>query len=124
MKLNFGKFKGDNLSDVPVSYLWWLTCWELDGEKVVSVWADYTGRNWQDKIEDFLETAQNCANKFLLTKHISLVWKARKLFKTRRYCAFCYGVMPAIGHSRQNGAKHSDWDYRMLHKECWKRCRY
>ena len=120
MILRFGKFKGDNLTEVPTHYLWWLTCWELDGVRVVSVWADYDGETWQEKIVDFLENAQRCAHTYLLRKHISIVWEARKLFKHERYCARCHGVMPAIGHSRSGGANHSDWDDRMLHKSCWK----
>ena len=119
MKLLFGKYKDENVTDVPACYLWWLTCWELDNDTVKSVWANFDGETWKEKISDFLEEAPNCAHKFLIRKYLSVVWKARQLFKHRRYCAWCNTVMPHVGHSRSGGANHPDWNCRILHKKCW-----
>ena len=125
MKLQFGKYKGYSVEDVPADYLWWLTCWDLDDSaRVKSIWADYDGQSWQERVRDFLEDAPNCAHKYLLRKHIRVVWEARKIYKQRRYCAWCHETMPAIGHAREGGADHPDWKTRMLHKQCWQEVKF
>lgn len=35
-------------------------------------------------------------------------------------CKYCNKKLVSIGHKRQNGANHNDWDDRMYHKKCWK----
>ena len=55
--LAFGKYKGEPISNIPIPYVWWLTCWKLDNEKVVSIWANYSGATWREKIDDFLLNA-------------------------------------------------------------------
>lgn len=46
--------------------------------------------------------------------------RGAKARKPRRLCHFCGRPLQAIGAARANGAPHSEWDGRDLHKRCWK----
>ncbi len=35
-------------------------------------------------------------------------------------CKFCNETLVSIGNKRKNGANHTDWEGRDLHKKCWK----
>ena len=118
MKLSFGKYKGERLYDVPPTYLFWLTCWELDEDRVVAVWSHYDGYNYKEKISDYLEDCPS-ARRYLIENHLHVVWEARKVFERKRICAHCFGKLVPVGTARRNGKAHRDWSSRKLHKSCW-----
>lgn len=35
-------------------------------------------------------------------------------------CKFCNEPLVSVGNKRKNGANHTDWEGRDLHKKCWK----
>jgi len=35
-------------------------------------------------------------------------------------CKWCGKSLVTIGNDRKNGKHHDDWEYRELHKKCWK----
>ena len=119
MMLRFGKFKGNTLTQIPVDYLFWLTCWEVNENEVESVWSRYEVLTFREQMELFLINSYNNAYKYLIRKQLHVVWAARNVFKDKRYCARCFRVMPSIGHDRKNGKNHTDWEGRMFHKCCW-----
>jgi len=49
----------------------------------------------------------------------STIHLAQQYIDEKKLCWKCGVVMPSIGTSRHNGANHSDWDDRILHKRCW-----
>jgi hypothetical protein len=122
MKLYFGKHRGEQLHEVPNSYLFWLTCWELDEAKLIAVWSHFDGATYKHKISAYLNEC-NQARRFLIVNQLNVVWAARKLFERKRICAYCFGKLVPIGFDRANGKNHSDWSSRKLHKVCWSEIR-
>lgn len=98
MILNFGKYKGYNISEIDESYLLFLA-----GE---DVWDD-NARNW------------------IKRNHPEAIKAAKEFLKEKRtikpgMCKACGGKLVPIGHSRSNGADHKDWKSRIYHKKCYK----
>ena len=139
MTLDFGKYKGTHITDVPNKYLGWLTKWEVgvycscEGEdcddncdsrpaKVRRVDKKGCSREcWMDgeRIPCDSDCDSCSAIRFLATKP-DIVEAAREEAMKRRLCCSCWKVMPSIGYSRSNGKAHDDWDTRFLHKKCWR----
>ena len=111
----FGKYRGTPLTDVPKEYLRFLTCWKLDSG-VVPIWQGYTGRNYREKVAKMPESPQV----WLVKTHPAIVWEARKLWESRRWCFSCGRHLVAVGTSRENGKCHADWGWRKLHKKCYR----
>ena len=128
--LLFGKHKGKRLDQVPNEYVGWLTMWEVFYHCCNDV-ANCEGEcGGQVKIRCSTKkdcgrycNPPNCATCESLTflkRQTEVVTAARDETKRRRLCRECWKVMPSIGHNRTNGAGHSDWDERFLHKKCFR----
>ena len=87
---------------IPVAYLVWLACYELDGAEIVDDTSTRGGIPW------------------LLKNKRDYIIFARREMQRRRLCFNCFKVLPAIGRARMNGADHDDWEGRKFHKGCWK----
>ncbi len=98
MLLDFGKHKGEELEDVPLSYVIFLAGYQLSGTKRKK--SPLTGCKW-------------------VQEHKKDVHDSAKAFLEGR-CWHCGGKLVPIGSSRINGASHNDWDGRYLHKQCWR----
>ena len=135
--LLFGKHKGKRLDQVPNEYLGWLTMWEVtyhccgdmancEGEcgrqvKIRCLTRKDCGRYCiRDNIVEQCSDCRNCESLTFLKRQTEVVTAARDATKRRRLCRECWKVMPAVGHNRTNGAGHSDWDERLLHKKCFR----
>ena len=121
--LTFGKHKGKHVSKVDSQYLWYLTCWELNGIERKPFWSNYDFEgSWRDKMQYISDTTNSsyvksrvwlAKNKYYIVKHARKVWLDRKL------CCHCQRVLVAVGNSRVAGKNHDDWEYRYLHKKCF-----
>jgi len=94
--MSFGKYKGQAISEVPVHYLRWL--------------AGYT---WSEERRTFVRKTQEKESFYGRLAH--------EYFSKHNRCVYCAKPLVAIGDARANGAKHSDWDGRVLHKQCWEK---
>lgn len=94
--MTFGKYQGTQLKDVPLSYILWVGGYKWDCEK---------NKLWQSVFRGIKKYHENI----------------RTYLEQRKLCVACDGPIVPIGTSRQNGAGHSDWEGRLLHKQCWKR---
>lgn len=98
MILDFGKYKGINMDEVPLDYMIFLAGYRMQ----------YTQRIPTDlPAYDWVKTNKREFCDF-----------ATEYLKTR--CWHCEGNLVAIGNFRCNGADHEDWEGRYLHKTCWK----
>ncbi len=96
--LDFGKYKGMALDDVPLDYVIFLAGYRLVG--VNKRRCTLPGAYWVERHRPLLRTH---AVEFLHNK-----------------CWSCGGMLQPIGNARMNGRCHDDWDGRVLHKKCWK----
>jgi hypothetical protein len=97
MLLDFGKYRGMEIQDVPVAYMIFLAGYKMQGTRRMK--SSLQGCNWvQRNKKEHHEFAK---------EHL----KAR--------CWHCGGKLSPMGSSRANGAAHDDWDDRYLHKKCW-----
>jgi len=87
--LLFGKYKGNQLKDVPLTYLQWLA------------------------------KSKDESKQWVLKNHPDAISNAKKYIGNRRICRRCGKDLVAIGHERSNGADHDDWKRREYHKKCW-----
>lgn len=98
MILDFGKYRGTDIEDVPLQYVIFLSGYKMMHTKRIR--TDLVAYEWvktnKSEVCDF-------ADAYLQTK-----------------CWHCRGDIVPVGSSRCNGAHHSDWDGRYLHKTCWK----
>ena len=96
--LDFGKYKGMTLDDVPIDYIIFLAGYRLVGVN-----------------------KRRCTSPaaYWVERHRPLVRERAIVFLTRK-CWSCGGRLQAIGTSRENGTLHDDWEGRVLHKKCWK----
>ena len=98
MILDFGKFKGHNIEDVPLPYMIFLAGYKMLGSKRIK--SDLSGSEW---VKTNKPEFRRCAESYLMGK-----------------CWHCGVKLVPVGYSRSNGAAHEDWDGRYLHKKCWK----
>lgn len=97
MLLDFGKYKGIHVKDVPLPYVIFLAGYRMNGTNREA--SELQGCSWvRLHKKDVHEFAKN----FLTTK-----------------CWHCGRKLVPVGHARINGATHEDWDGRYLHKKCW-----
>jgi hypothetical protein len=92
--ITFGKYRGHQLKDVPLNYILWIGGYRWDAEK---------HKLWQSVFRGIKEYHQN----------------VKDYLESLKQCVACNGPLVPIGSSRQNGASHSDWEGRLLHKQCW-----
>ena len=96
-QLDFGKYKGWHLEDVPHEYIMFLAGNVLVGTRAATLKC--RASNWVGKFKSGVRAQ---ARIFLNNK-----------------CWHCGSHLQPIGHMRSNGANHSDWETRRLHKKCW-----
>ena len=124
--LLFGKNKGFHIKDVNTRYLWFLTCWELDGTKRQSVWQKWSfsgQQTFREKLRLIMDQTEcnfEKARLWVATHSYHVVERARDIWKARHLCAECHRVLVAIGDARKGGAGHDDWEGRYLHKKCYR----
>ena len=98
MILDFGKYKGSKVDEVPFKYILFLAGCRMVGTQRRkctldgSIWIKQNKGEFRAYAESLLEGK----------------------------CLHCGSKLVPIGSSRMNGACHSDWDGRYLHKQCWK----
>ena len=98
MILDFGKYKGSDMEDVPLAYMVFLAGYRMQGSNRER--SDLKGCTWvQLHKKEFHEFARE----YLASK-----------------CWHCGGKLVPVGGSRVNGAAHEDWDGRYLYKKCWR----
>jgi hypothetical protein len=97
MILEFGKFKGQDVEDVPLTYIIFLAGFKMHGEKRVR--SDLQACKW-------VQTHTKEVHEFAKNYLADLCWH-------------CAGKLKPVGSSRKNGAAHDDWNDRYLHKRCW-----
>jgi hypothetical protein len=128
MILAFGKHKGKSLEDVPLSYLWFLTCWELEEKERVSIWHQYLhddDRSVRVKVAEILNemdprdddptcewAKRDRARLYVVSRYPKIVWAARALWKSKRVCDICRGPLMPFRVT-------TDWSTRSLHKKCY-----
>jgi len=130
--LNFGKYRGKRLTEIPNAYLGWLTMW--DCASICCEDSDCEGECGNvEKVRRFTRTkcsswcsdpdyvcdCSRCTSLAFLQKQTDIVAAARRLVTTKRLCCHCWTVMPSVGNDRSNGKPHLDWSSRFLHKKCW-----
>ena len=98
MILDFGKYKGQNIEDVPLTYIVFL--------------AGYVIQRGGKRVRSELQACK------WIQEHKQEVHEFAKSYLTN-LCWHCGGKLKPIGTSRKNGAAHDDWDDRYLHKRCW-----
>ena len=98
MILDFGKHKGKEIEDVPLTYVIFLAGYSMRWAKRVR--ADLAGCKW---VQAYRKDVVNAAQSYLEDK-----------------CWHCGGKLVPVGSARMNGAAHDDWDGRYLHKRCWR----
>ena len=98
MLLDFGKYKGQFIQDVPLEYVIFLAGWYMDGPR--RRLSDSKASNWLRKNK---KDAHMFARGYLSGK-----------------CWSCGSKLVPVGEARMNGACHSDWEVRYLHKTCWR----
>jgi hypothetical protein len=96
--LDFGKYNGTAVQDVPFTYMIFLAGYQMVRTRRMPCTSD--GYRWVKANRD-----QACAF-------------AETYLKKR--CWYCQGNLVPVGSSRSCGASHTDWDTRYLHKKCWK----
>jgi len=98
MILDFGKYKGIDMQEVPLDYMIFLAGYRMQYTQRIA--TDLPAYDWvKTNKSEFCEFATN-------------------YLKTR--CWHCEGQLVPVGNSRCNGAVHEDWEERYLHKACWK----
>lgn len=118
MSLEFGKYKGSSLEDVPHNYLWFLTCWELDNTTRVSVWNTLHPEKdtFKNKIVTLsnmkLDSTYDKARIWVAKNHDKVIWAARELWKAKHLCCHCQKKLRDFRVRR-------DWQSRYLHKKCY-----
>ncbi len=136
--LDFGKYRGTALEEVPNTYLGWLTKWDVGrycgckGEECDDdcetrpakirrvVKTRCSSEVWVDGERVPCDSScTTCSSLQFLVTRPEIVNAARDLATRRRLCAHCWRTMPPIGNARSNGAPHADWSTRFLHKACW-----
>jgi hypothetical protein len=98
MILDFGKYKGRDMQDIPLTYMIFLAGYKMEGSKRVKCRLEAC--EWVRKNKPAFHSY---AESFLVGK-----------------CWHCGSKLVPIGSSRMNGAGHDDWEGRYLHKTCWK----
>ena len=95
------------LSEVDDTYLVWLA-------------ARYVSLDEDNRLvfEDRNESGR--ATGWLWQRKRAVIEDARAFMSIEHRCVACGGRLVAIGHARQNGRDHPDWDSRQLHKCCWR----
>jgi len=57
MELDFGLHKGLDISDIPDRYLFeYLWAWKIDDKEIVSILANSSGDNDEERLKNFLES--------------------------------------------------------------------
>lgn len=98
MILDFGKYKGIDMQEVPINYMIFLSGYKMCyAERIPTDLAAY----------EWVKTNKSKFCEF-----------AKTYLKTK--CWHCDCNLVAVGTSRSNGADHDDWEERYLHKSCWK----
>ena len=95
--LDFGKYKGSTLDNVPLHYVIWLAGYSLSFTRKKE--STSQSAMW---IKNNKPEARMSAENFL-----------------RGRCWSCGSNLVSIGSSRFNGAGHDDWQGRIFHKKCW-----
>lgn len=98
LTLDFGKYRGTEIEDVPLSYMIFLAGYRMLGAR--------RQKSTLDACEWIRLNKKECrtyAENFLAGK-----------------CWHCGTKLVPVGSSRLNGAAHDDWDGRYLHKRCWR----
>ncbi len=98
MKLDFGRYKGQEMKDVPVKYLLFLAGFRLNGTR-----RDVSTLKASQWVNEFRPEIRQLAIDYLNGR-----------------CWHCNSKLVPIGHQRVNGTAHEDWSSRILHKKCWK----
>jgi len=98
MLLDFGKYKGRAMQDVPLTYMIFLSGFRMHHTQRIP--TDLPEYDW------------------IKTNKPEFVEFATAYLKTK--CWHCERKLVAIGNARDNGADHQDWHDRYLHKTCWK----
>jgi hypothetical protein len=99
MILDFGKYRGTAIADVPATYLIFLAGYTMHGTRRTPCTTEayaWVKANRQHA----------CAS-------------AEAHLKNR--CWRCQGQLVPVGRSRCNGKGHDDWCARYLHKKCWQK---
>ena len=101
IELDFGKFRGQTIEDVPLSYVVFLAGYKMLGSRRVQ--SNHKSFDW------------------ILTHKKDFHEHAKQYLDGK--CWHCGGKIVPVGNKRFNGACHEDWDGRYLHKKCWKELR-
>jgi hypothetical protein len=99
MLLDFGKHKGTEIEDAPLSYVIFLAGYRLVGSKRMK--SDLAGCKW---VHEHRKDVYDYARAYL-----------------ENICWHCGNKIVPVGSSRMNGAAHDDWYDRYLHKQCWRK---
>jgi hypothetical protein len=98
MILDFGRYRGRSVEDIPLTYMIFLAGYKMMGSKRLK--SDLEASKWIEK------------NKSELRAHALAFLDGR--------CWHCGEKLVPVGFSRGNGACHEDWSSRYLHKKCWR----
>ena len=99
--IQFGKWRGKRIRDVPPTYLRFLCLWS--------------------NAKSSQKTRSECqAERWLWKTHPGTTHAARRYVTQNRLCCECFKPLVPVGHARANGAAHSDWQRRQYHKRCWR----
>jgi hypothetical protein len=98
MILDFGKYKGTAIEDVPVTYMIFLAGYTMHGTRRTPCTTE--------------------AYRWVKANRDAACGFAKAHLKNR--CWRCQGKLVPVGQSRCRGADHDDWDTRYLHKKCWR----
>ncbi len=98
MILDFGKYKGWDVHNLPLTYMIFLAGYKMRG--TLRHESDLQASKW---VSTHKSDVANFAKAYLKDK-----------------CWHCGSKLVPVGSSRTNGAGHDDWDGRYLHKKCWK----
>jgi hypothetical protein len=119
MNLTFGKYKGNALENVPLNYLWFLTCWDMVDRKRISIWNRYLendDRRVPEKVADLsameLDDTFDSARVYVARKHLKCVYAARELWNHKNICCMCRKPLMPFRVT-------ADWEHRYLHKKCF-----
>ena len=105
--MDFGRCRRMRLYEVEDAYSFWLTARHvrLDEDNRVM-------------FEDHDEWG--CATGWLWQHRRAVIEDARAYMSLAQRCVACGGRLVVIGHARQNGRDHPDWNSRQLHMRCWR----
>jgi hypothetical protein len=98
MILDFGRYRGRSVEDIPLTYMIFLAGYKMMGSKRMK--SDLEASKWVEK------------NKSELRTHALTYLEGR--------CWHCGQKLVSIGPSRENSALDEDWNSRYLHKKCWR----